>query len=77
MREKLNPHLLAEIKQTDTGRDCLRTNFSEEDEDQFDPLEFENDNDYFLHIAARRGDNRAVELLLEAGINIDKLGDMG
>jgi len=77
MREKINPHLLEEIKQTDTGQDCLLFYFSEEDENQFNPLDFEHDGDFFLHMAARRGDYQAVQLLLEAAVDVNKLGDMG
>lgn len=77
MREKVNSNLIDEIKKTNTGQDCLCTYFSEEDEGQFNPLNFEYDGDHCLHIAARRGDYRAVELLLEAGVDINKLGDMG
>ncbi len=77
MREVINLNFIEAIKQTDTGKDCLRTYFSEENEDQFDPFDFNYDSDYFLHIATRRGDYQAVKLLLEAGMDVDKLGDMG
>jgi len=75
--QKIDLHLLNEIKQTNTGKDCLLSDFSEDTEDQFNPLDYEHDGDYFLHIAARSGDYRAVELILKAGMDVNKLGDMG
>ena len=43
-----------------------------------DPLTYRNpDGDTCLHIAARRGDIRSIELLLKAGLNINDRGDMG
>lgn len=43
-----------------------------------DPLTYRApDDDTCLHIAARRGDLRSIELLLKAGLDIDDRGDMG
>ena len=43
-----------------------------------DPLTYRApDDDTCLHIAARRGDLRSLELLLKAGLDIDDCGDMG
>ena len=43
-----------------------------------DPLTYrEPDGDTCLHIAAWRGDLRATELLVKAGVDIDAQGDMG
>jgi ankyrin repeat protein len=35
------------------------------------------DNDRLIHIAAYRGDLQSVEMLLDAGEDIDAIGDMG
>jgi len=52
-----------------------------ESEDPFapiDPLTYcAPDQDNCLHIAAHRGNLRAVELLVKAGLDINKQGDMG
>lgn len=46
--------------------------------ESIDPLAYHNpEGDSCLHIAATRGDYRATELLLKAGLNIDEQGDMG
>ncbi|MDP2206172.1 MAG: ankyrin repeat domain-containing protein [Alphaproteobacteria bacterium] len=46
--------------------------------DPIDPLTYiEPGGDHLLHIAAFRGDLRAVELLVKAGIDVNRLGDMG
>jgi len=43
-----------------------------------DPLVYRApDDDTCLHIAAHRGDVRAVQLLLKAGANVNAIGDMG
>ena len=45
---------------------------------RIDPLTYRNpDGDTCLHIAARRGDIRSIELLLKAGLDINDRGDMG
>lgn len=52
-----------------------------ESEDPFapiDPLTYcAPDGDTCLHIASHRGNLRALELLLKAGLSIDRQGDMG
>ena len=55
------------------------TNYQAEDPDApIDPLTyFDSNGDALLHIAARRGDLRTVEVLLSAGIDVNLLGDMG
>ena len=46
--------------------------------DLIDPITYRApDQDTCLHIAARRGQLRVVELLLKAGVAIDCIGDMG
>ena len=43
-----------------------------------DPLRYVDSNgDALLHIAARRGDLRSIELLLRAGVDVNLVGDMG
>jgi ankyrin repeat protein len=43
-----------------------------------DPLHYRTpEGDTCLHIAATRGDVRAIQLLLEAGADINTIGDMG
>ena len=43
-----------------------------------DPISYRApDGDTCLHIAAQKGDVRAVALLLQAGLNPNELGDMG
>jgi len=43
-----------------------------------DPLTYcSPDKDNCLHIAALRGNLRAVELLVKAGLNVNQQGDMG
>jgi ankyrin repeat protein len=44
----------------------------------FDPTTYQaGDGDRLIHIAAYRGDDRSVALLLDAGEDIDARGDMG
>lgn len=54
-------------------------NYSSEDPSTpIDPLTYvDSSGDHLLHIAARAGDLRSVELLIRAGENIDQRGDMG
>ncbi len=66
-------------------RDELAAAFTDvqnyESEDPLAPIDLLNyrapDEDTCLHIAARRGDVRSLELLLKAGLDIDDRGDMG
>lgn len=55
------------------------TNYESDDPTEpVDPLTYRApDDDTCLHIAARRGDLRALELLLKAGLDINGRGDMG
>ena len=55
------------------------TNYESEDPcAPIDPLTYcAPDGDTCLHVAALRGNLRAVELLLKAGVDIDCQGDMG
>jgi len=47
-------------------------------DDPIDPLTYTRpDEDNLLHIAAYRGDLRSVELLIKAGLDVNKPGDMG
>jgi ankyrin repeat protein len=63
----------------------LRSTFADlvnyESNDPTDPIEpltyVAPDGDTCLHVAALRGDLRAVELLVKAGLDLDRLGDMG
>ena len=54
-------------------------NYDSDDPDTpIDPLTYHHpDGDGCLHIAAQRGDYRAVELLLKGGVDVNQLGDMG
>ena len=74
MRELL-PSELAELRAT--FADVLNYE-SDDPTEPIDPLEYvAPDGDTCLHIAAYRGNLRAVELLVKAGLNIDQPGDMG
>ena len=55
------------------------TNYQSEDIDEpIEPLTYvDPTGDNLLHIAARLGDLRSVELLLKAGLDVNQLGDMG
>jgi ankyrin repeat protein len=45
---------------------------------RFDPLTYIDSNgDTLLHIAAQVGDAGTVEMLLKAGLDVDRIGDMG
>ena len=50
-------------------------------EDPFEPIDpltyHSPEGDSCLHLAAIRGDCRAVELLLDAGLDINEAGDVG
>ena len=51
---------------------------SEDSTDPIDPLTYvAPDGDTCLHVAARRGNLRVVELLVKAGLNVNQPGDMG
>jgi len=51
---------------------------SDDPESSIDPLTYVDSNgDTLLHIAAQLGDLRTIELLVNAGIDVNKTGDMG
>jgi ankyrin repeat protein len=51
---------------------------SDDIDELLDPLTFvDPTGDSLLHIAARAGDLATVELLVRAGIDVDRVGDMG
>ncbi len=54
-------------------------NYEAEDPcEQIDPLTYiAPDDDTCLHVAAIRGNTRAVELLMKAGLDVNHQGDMG
>ena len=55
------------------------TNYESEDPcEPIDPLTYvDPDGDTCLHVAAFRGNLRAVELLIKAGLDVNRQGDMG
>ncbi|WP_370677716.1 ankyrin repeat domain-containing protein [Pleomorphomonas sp. PLEO] len=61
------------------GKYAYLTNYEAEEADApINPLTYVDSNgDTLLHIAAQRGDIRTLELLLEAGVDANKAGDMG
>jgi ankyrin repeat protein len=73
--QELRPSELAELQAA--FADVLNYE-SEDPTDPINPLVYvAPDGDTCLHVAARRGNLRAVELLVKAGLNIDEPGDMG
>jgi ankyrin repeat protein len=54
---------------------------NDEADDPFEPINpityHSPEGDSCLHLAAIRGDCRAIELLLDAGLDINELGDVG
>ena len=70
----MNSKLFSELKKTKTYQEVQFARM--EDGEDFDPFVLTDGCDYILHIAARWGDYRAVELLLEAGMDVNILGDM-
>jgi ankyrin repeat protein len=75
MPRSLSPAELDELRAA--FRDLI--NYKSEDPfEPIDPLTYAApDGDTCLHVASHRGNLRAVELLLEAGLDIDRQGDMG
>ncbi len=74
MSVSLTSDEIAELQQ----RYSYLMNYSGDDPNApIDPLTYTDSNgDQLLHIAAQRGDLRTVELLVRAGVDVDKLGDM-
>ena len=72
---QLSPAEIAELKLA--FADLL--NYESEDPcTPIDPLTYcAPDNDNCLHIAAHRGDLRNVQLLVRAGLDVNRPGDMG
>lgn len=54
-------------------------NYASEDPlEPIDPLTYSTpEGDTCLHIAVRRGDMKATKLLLDAGVDVNRPGDMG
>jgi ankyrin repeat protein len=75
MPPPLSPSELAELEAAFV--DDL--NYESEDPcDPIDPLTYcSPEKDTCLHIAAHRGNLRAVELLVKAGLDVNQQGDMG
>jgi ankyrin repeat protein len=75
MSRPLTPAEISELQR----RYGYLVNYQADDPDApIDPVTYrDSDNDSLLHIAARNGDRCAVELLLEAGVDANLLGDMG
>jgi ankyrin repeat protein len=68
----------AEVRELQTKYRYL-TNFEAEDPTApIDPLTYVDSNgDSLLHVATQRGDKRTIELLLQAGVDVNRPGDMG
>jgi ankyrin repeat protein len=75
MPSLLSQSELAELRAAFTD---IQNYESEDPLTPIDPLTYcAPDGDTCLHIASHRGNLRAVELLLRAGLDVDKQGDMG
>jgi ankyrin repeat protein len=71
----LSPSELAEL---DAAFSYEANYDSNDPTEKIDPLTYRApDGDSCLHIAARRGNLRAVELLIKAGLDINQQGDLG
>ncbi len=72
---KLTSDEIAELN--DSFKDLI--NYESEDPcEQIDPLTYiAPDDDSCLHVAALRGSERSVDLLIKAGIDVKYKGDMG
>jgi ankyrin repeat protein len=67
-----------EIKEIQDRYSHLINYQSNDVHDSIDPLKYLDSNgDSLLHIASSAGDKRTVELLLDAGFDVNQLGDMG
>lgn len=69
---------------TDEINEILRkyfylTNYQSDDPTSpIDPLSYVDSNrDHLIHVASQNGDQRTIELLVRAGIDVDQRGDMG
>ena len=75
MPTALTPELTEEIQK----RYYYLVNYETDDPNHpIDPMTYcDSNGDYLLHVAARRGDLRTVELLIGAGLDVNLIGDMG
>ena len=68
----------AEVQELQAKYSYLTNYDAEEPDAPIDPLTYVDSNgDALLHLAAQRGDIHTVGLLLRAGIDVNKIGDMG
>lgn len=68
----------AVVKELQEKFSDLLNDDAEDPFEPIDPLTYHSpEGDSCLHLAAQRGDSRAVELLLDAGLDINEPGDMG
>jgi ankyrin repeat protein len=75
---KSSPLLPSELEELAAAFSYEANYDSDDPTEKIDPLTYRApDGDTCLHIAARRGNLRAVELLIKAGLDIDLQGDMG
>lgn len=75
MAPVLTAYELAELQAAFAG---LLNHESDNPFTPIDPLTYRaSDGDTCLHLAAHRGNIRAVELLIKAGLDINQPGDMG
>jgi ankyrin repeat protein len=69
---------LAEIQQIQVKYFYLVNYESDDPNSPIDPMSYVDSNgDSLLHIATNAGDLSTVKLLLKAGFNVNKIGDMG
>jgi ankyrin repeat protein len=68
----------AEVQELQKKYSYLTNYEADEPDAPIDPLTYVDSNgDSLLHIAAQSSDVRTVELLLNAGIDVNQTGDMG
>lgn len=68
----------AEVKELQKKYYYLLDALASDNDAPIDPLAFvDPTGDNLLHIAAKLGDLRSIELLLKAGMDVNKAGDMG
>jgi ankyrin repeat protein len=78
VRQKMCASMTDEEKREIQGRYYYLTIYGPDPDAPLDPLTYVDSNgDGLLHIAARLGDLRTVELLLKAGQDVNRRGDMG
>jgi ankyrin repeat protein len=72
------PLSLAELSELDAAFVNVPNYDSDDPTEKVDPLTYRApDGDSCLHIAARQGNLRAVELLIKGGVDVNLQGDMG